>query len=66
METIEIIRKIQERKKEKKIVPDGATWVEIINEVANETKAELNTLVKEKKIKFNKTLNDIIFYCNED
>jgi hypothetical protein len=66
MEANEIIREIQKEKKEKNIVPDGALWSEIINRASAELKKELNTLVKEKKIRFNKTLNDLMFYSNED
>lgn len=62
---LRIIRKIQGNKKEKKIAPDYATYVEITHEVVEEVKQNLNEMVKEKKLKFNRTLNDIAFYEND-
>ena len=59
---LEVIRKIQAEKKEKKQVPNHALYVEISNTMSDEIKKCLNELCKEKKIKFCKTLNDIAFY----
>lgn len=59
---LEVIRKIQAEKKEKKQVPDYALYVEISNTMSDEIKKCLNELCKEKKIKFCKTLNDLGFY----
>ena len=53
----EIIIKIQEEKREKKIEPSHASFLEIQREVKN----ELNRLVSEKKITFGALLNDIYF-----
>lgn len=61
-EIIKIIRTIQEEKKENKIVPDYALYVEISNRIGDMVKQTLNEMVKNKEIKFNKTLNDIAFY----
>lgn len=60
--TIEqIIINIQNKKRERKIEPVHASFLEIQQEV----KLELNRLVKENKLKFGKTLNDIYFEINE-
>jgi hypothetical protein len=53
----EIIIKIENEKREKKIKPVHASFLEIQREV----KAELNRLVSEKKITFGELLNDIYF-----
>ena len=56
--TIEkIIINIQNRKRERKIEPVHATFLEIQQEL----KAELNRLVGEKKLTFGRTLNDTYF-----
>ena len=49
----EIIIKIQKEKREKKIEPSHASFLEILQEVKN----ELNRLVSEKKITFGNQLN---------
>lgn len=58
----EIIRTIQKEKRENKIVPDYALYVEISNRIGDKVKQVLNEMVKNKEIKFNKSLNDIAFY----
>lgn len=61
-EIIKIIRAIQEEKKENKIVPDYALYVEISNRIGDIVKQTLNEMVKDNELKFNKTVNDIAFY----
>jgi propanediol utilization protein len=58
----EIIRTIQKEKRENKIVPYYALYVEISNRIGDMVKSTLNEMVKNKEIKFSKTLNDIAFY----
>lgn len=60
--TIEqLIITIQNRKREQKIEPVHASFLEIQNEL----KAELNRLVSDKKLIFGRTLNDIYFKHEE-
>ena len=61
-----IIRTIQEEKKENKIIPDYALYVEISNRIGDMVKQTLNEMVKNKEIKFSKTLNDIAFYYEDN
>ena len=53
----QLIINIQNKKRERKIEPVHASFLEIQQEV----KLELNRLVEEKKLTFGKTLNDIYF-----
>lgn len=57
----QLIINIQNRKREQKIEPVHASFLEIQQEL----KAELNRLVKENKITFGRTLNDIYFKHEE-
>ena len=65
MTALEIIQKIKERKENSRIFPTHAQFKEILessekSEIA--LKYELNSLVKENKIGFGRTINDIYFY----
>ena len=56
-----IIKSINKQKKEACITPSSALYSEIINDVSRQVKDEVNALYRDKKLTFNKTLNELSF-----
>ena len=56
-----IIKSINKQKKEAYITPSSALYSEIINDVSRQVKDEVNALYRDKKLTFNKTLNELSF-----
>ena len=56
-----IIKSINKQKKEAYITPSSALYSEIMNDVSRQVKEEINALYRDKKLTFNKTLNELSF-----
>ena len=56
-----IIAGINKRKADSSITPSSALYSEIINDVSRQVKEEVNALYRDKKLTFNKTLNELSF-----
>ena len=56
-----IIKSINKQKKEACITPSYALYSEIMNDVSRQVKDEVNALYRDKKLTFNKTLNELSF-----
>lgn len=58
IDIIQILKKIEEQKQKKKIIPSNVLYNELMDEVNHQVRVELNNLFLEKKIKIGETLND--------
>ena len=56
-----IITGINKRKADSSITPSSALYSEIMNDVSRQVKDEVNALYRDKKLTFNKTLNELSF-----
>ena len=56
-----IIAGINKRKADASITPSSALYSEIMNDVSRQVKEEVNALYRDKKLTFNKTLNELSF-----
>ena len=56
-----IIAGIRKRKADASITPSSALYSEIMNDVSRQVKDEVNALYRDKKLTFNKTLNELSF-----
>ena len=56
-----IIAGINKRKADASITPSSALYSEIMNDVSRQVKDEVNALYRDKKLTFNKTLNELSF-----
>lgn len=56
-----IIAGINKRKADASITPSSALYSEIMNDVRRQVKEEVNALYRDKKLTFNKTLNELSF-----
>lgn len=56
-----IIAGINKRKADSSITPSSALYSEIMNDVSRQVKDEVNALYRDKKLTFNKTLNELSF-----
>lgn len=56
-----IIAGINKRKADASITPSSALYSEIMNDVSRQVKEEVNALYMDKKLTFNKTLNELSF-----
>ena len=56
-----IIAGINKRKADASITPSSALYSEIMNDVSRHVKEEVNALYRDKKLTFNKTLNELSF-----
>ena len=56
-----IIADINKRKADSSITPSSALYSEIMNDVSRQVKDEVNALCRNKKLTFNKTLNELSF-----
>ena len=61
IDVYEIIANINRQKKDNSTVPPSALYSEIMNDVSRQVKEEVNALYRDKKITFNKTLNELSF-----
>ena len=59
------IKSISTQKREKNILPDHVLSSELFSKIIDEAKKELNTLCREKKVAYGKTINEIWFRANE-
>ena len=62
----EIIKQINKQKKDAHKVPISATFNEVVCEVVAKLKSEINQMVSEHKITYNKTLNSVSFDIAND
>lgn len=58
---LDIIQRLSDEKRAKHIVPSAVLYSEISNALNEQIKPELNQLVKDKKITFHRTINDLSF-----
>lgn len=66
IDVYDIIKSINEEKKEKKLHPTSALFSEITAAVAVVVKKEINELVKSKHVVFHQTINSLSFDAVED
>ena len=63
---IRYYKKINAQKKAALKTPTSATFNEVISEVTTQVKNEINQMVQERKIVYNKTLNSFSFKVADD
>lgn len=63
---ITAIRALSNAKREKGIVPSYVLFSELANAISNKIKIELNALCREKKVRWQKTLNEVAFEVNDN
>ncbi len=56
-----IIAGINKRKADASITPSSALYSEIMIDVSRQVKEEVNALYRDRKLSFNKTLNELSF-----
>ena len=61
IDILDIIEKINAQKKDALKTPTSATLNEVMSEVTLQVKNEINQMVRERKIVYNKTLNSFSF-----
>ena len=66
IDVFEIIKQINKQKKDAHKVPISATFNEVVGEVVAQLKSEINQMVSEQKITYNKTLNSVSFDAAND
>lgn len=66
IDVYEIIKSINEEKKEKKLHPASALFSEITVAVTAAVKKEINELVKIKRVVYHQTVNSLSFDAVED
>lgn len=62
IDLLAIIQRLEQAKKNAKVEPCFISQVELLNEVVNEAKNEINRLCQDGKIGYRKTLNQYTFY----
>lgn len=62
MEILQTLIRLQEQKRQKNVIPDYVTDVELYNEVISTVKTGLNKLYKDGKIGITQTLNHKAIY----
>lgn len=53
----ETIKRLRDKRREQKIVPDAVPYVDLCNDIMLQLNAELNDMYKKEEISVNKTLN---------
>lgn len=66
IDILDIIEKINAQKKDALKTPTFATLNEVMSEVTLQVKNEINQMVRERKIVYNKTLNSFSFKVADD
>ena len=61
-----IIKQINKQKKAACKVPISATFNEVMSEITAQVKSEINQMVSENKIAYNRTLNSFSFKPTDD
>lgn len=65
IDVLDIIKKISDKKKDDGKFPNYAMFPDVMSEVTNQVKAEINRLIKEKNIKYYNTINSFGFEVTE-
>lgn len=65
IDLLAILERLEQAKKNAKVEPCFISQVELLNEVINEAKNEINKLCKDGKIGYRKTLNQNSFYTKK-
>lgn len=61
IDVLEIVRQIEQERKDRHVVPSYACFMDIQRVINERVKSELNQAVKDGRISFHRTLNDISF-----
>lgn len=65
IDVLELIRRLQREREEKKIEPTHIEFAHLMNEVSKEARRELNALYQEGKIGINETINGKAVFVKE-